>query len=151
MNKFHKTGCLRRKSGFSLVEMACSLAFIMPLTFCIIFSAVEAYQYFWISQALQQGARESARRLATTYAVDPGIISNVGDQFRYGFDPVRVPAVINDSSQFSARFNSGSPASVTVTTTFLSGRVGLPEFPQFDPLGLGHNRVLQASSTYQLE
>ncbi len=144
-----------RRSGTTLVETAATMTLVIPLLFLVLFTAIEASQGYGIWQALQQGARESARRLATTYAVDPGIVSNTVDQAKYGFDPVRINQIINDSSQFSATFNSGSanttPASVTVTATYSAGQFGLPQFPQIDPLHLGRNHQLAASATYRLE
>jgi Flp pilus assembly protein TadG len=142
------------QSGASLVETAVTVAFVVPLCFYALFVAMEASQTFGISQALQQGAREAARRIATTYAVDPGIVNNVGDQTKYGYDPVRINGVIADSSQFTATFNpdNANPTSVSVTATYASGKFGLPPFPQnADPLFLGPNFKLQSSATYTLE
>jgi Flp pilus assembly protein TadG len=145
----------KRRLGSSLAETAATFAYVVPLFFLVLFIAIEASQVYGLSQALQQAARESARRLATTYAVDPGIVANVGDQKKYGFDPVRITGVINDSAQFTATFNpdskTGTMGSVTVTASYLSGQFGLPQFPQIDPLLLGRNLQLKATATYTLE
>ena len=139
--------------GSSLVETAVTIVFVVPLTFWVLFIAVEASQVYGISQALQQGAREAARRIATTYAVDPGIVGNSADQNKYGFDPVRINGVINDSSQFTATFTPdvSNPTSVTVTTVYASGKFGLSKFPDTDPLFLGPNYQIKATATYTLE
>jgi Flp pilus assembly protein TadG len=143
---------MRSHRGFSLAETGMTFACVVPLLFLVIFIAIEACQAFSIWQALSQGARESARRLATTYAVDPGIVGNTSDQSKYGFDPVRIQSAIADSSQFNASFNTaGSPGSVTVTTNYAPGQFGLAPFPQVDPLHLGSSFKLTASATYNLE
>jgi len=145
----------RRGKGAYLVETAAAVAFAVPLTVYALCVGVEASQVWGISAGLQQAAREAARSLATTFAVDPGIVSNASDQATYGFQPVissgTLTNVVGDPSQFSAVFNTTTPASVTVTVTYASGKFGLLPFPQFDPLFLGSNYPMQATATYTLE
>jgi Flp pilus assembly protein TadG len=145
----------RKGLGSYLVETAATIALVVPLCFYAICVGIEACQVYGISQGLQQAARESARLLASTYAVDPGIVGNTGDQTTYGFLPVinsnTLTGVVADTSQFTADFNTTTPASVTVTVTYASGKYGLATFPSIDPLFLGQNYQLKASATYTLE
>ena len=71
--------------GSYLVETAATMALVIPLCFYAIGIGVEACQVYGINQGLQQAAREAARSLATTFAVDPGIVTNTGDQTTYDF------------------------------------------------------------------
>jgi Flp pilus assembly protein TadG len=137
-----------RRSGSALAETAATIVFVLPLMILVVFVAMEAIQTYGLWQCLQQGARESARLLATTYAVDPGIKDNATDQATYGFTPVRVTNVINDNSQFAASFDANA---VTVIVTYHSDQHGLPKFPRFDPLHLGSGFTLKATASYTLE
>lgn len=149
----------RKRSGSYLAETAATVAFAVPLTFYAIFVAVEACQVYGINQALQQAARAAARNLATTYAVDPGIVNNTSDQIKFGFQPVVTDAskgalanAIASPNQFQAKFSpTSSPTSVTVTVDYASGQYGLASFPQIDPLFLGPNYKMTQTSSYTLE
>jgi hypothetical protein len=141
------------------VETAATVAFAIPLSFYVLFVAMEACQVYGINQALQQAARAAARNLATTYAVDPGIAKNTTDQVTYGFVPVvnnaktgSLANAIGGTNQFNANFDTTtSPGSVTVTVNYTSGQNGLPTFPQLDPLFLGQNYQMTQTSSYVLE
>lgn len=151
--------CCRFRLGVTLVETAATIVIVIPLTIAAIFVAIEASQVYGINQGLQQAARDAARGLATAYASDFGIVNNASDQAKYGFSPVisskTLSNYVADESQFQASFNPANPpntpASVTVTVTYASGKFGLAPFPQVDPLFLGQNYQIKASATYSLE
>jgi hypothetical protein len=129
---------------------------MLALFIALVFVALEASRAYMIWAALQQGARESARLLATNYAMHPTMATSPGEQRAIGFDPVRINNMINDSAQFQAMFlpdpaTGVKPTSVTVTVTYFSGQYGLPVFPDADILNLGSKFQLQGTSRYTLE
>ena len=143
-----------RRTGSSIVEAAAGLCILIPLLIMIVYVVLEVGHAYLIWAALQQGAQQAARLLATTYASHPSVVNNVSDQCKYGFDLIRTGQIINDSAQFSPALflpSTSAPKSVTVTVTYTSGKYGLPPFPDADVLHLGSKFILQGSARYTLE
>ncbi len=129
------------------------MVLLIPLVFLVLFVALEASKAYFIKESLAQGARQAARDLAVAYGQNSQIEYNPSMQDSMVFDNIRLAGVIASSEQFDAPvFNSGgSPPTVTVTVHYRGGQYGLPTFPNPDPLNLGSNFALDATSTYRLE
>ena|SRR5262249_8069635 len=143
----------RRKQGVSIAEAAAALALLLPLLFLVIFVVLEASYAYLIKNSLAQAAREAARDLAVQYGQDPSIAGSRTVQNTQVFDKIRINKIVADSTQFDDPvFATGiEPSTVTVTVHYRSGQFGLPVFPNPDPLKLGANFPIDATSTYRLE
>lgn len=129
------------------------MVLLIPLIFTVLFIVLEASKAYMIKESLAQGARQAARDLAVAYGQNPSIENNRSLQDTMVFDNIKLAGAINASEQFDdPEWNTGAaPPTVTVTVHFTSGQNGLPRFPDPDPLKLGSNFHLDATSTYRLE
>lgn len=142
----------RRGSGATIVESAASLSLLLPLTVLIIFVALEVGYSYLIKTSLSHAARQAARELAVAYGADPTIAQNKSAQEAV-LSHVRIPNMVHDNQQFEqVTFdNSQSPHTVTVQVRYLSGKYGLPRFPNPDPLQMGERLQIASTATYRLE
>lgn len=143
----------RKNTGVAIAETAASMSLLIPLIVMIAFVAVETTEAYMIQSALSQAARRAARNLAIAYGQDPTIAASRSEQDAVVFQNIRIPNFVNSNAQFDdPQWNTSlQPYTTTVTVHYLSGQYGLPVFPQPDPLNLGNNLVITATSTYRLE
>jgi len=148
-----KNKTIRQSRGVSIAEAAAALALLLPLIFTIIFVILEASYAYTIKNSLAEAARAAARDLAMAYGQNPGIATDRSLQNTQVFDTIRITNMVNDSSQFDDPVfqTAQDPMTVAVTVRYLSGQFNLPPFPNPDPLNLGSNFQITASSTYRLE
>jgi Flp pilus assembly protein TadG len=142
----------KRQSGATIAETAAAMVLLIPLIFTVLFVTLEASKAYLIKESLSQGAREGARALAVAYGQNAGIqYDSVAQQNILG--QIHINGVIHSADQFETPvFNSsGIPPTVSLTVNYASGQYGLPTFPNPDPLNLGANFKLSATSTYRLE
>jgi Flp pilus assembly protein TadG len=143
---------VNRKRGGTIAETAASLVLLLPLLIMILFVGLEASRAYMIKESLAQASRQAARDLAVIYGRDGTIANNSTMEAIQVYDNIRINGAITSSRQFSSQWNtSAAPPTVTVTVQYTSGQNGLPTFPNPDPLKLGGNFQLNASSTYRLE
>jgi Flp pilus assembly protein TadG len=135
------------------METAASLVVMLPLLVMIMFVVLEASHAYLIKESLAQGAREAARALAIAYGQNSQIANNRPLEDAQVLSGITIPNIINASAQFSDPVwtTTGSLPEVMVTVTYTSNQNGLPPFPNPDPLHLGSNFTLNATSTYRLE
>jgi hypothetical protein len=115
---------------------------------------MEASYAYLIKESMAQGARQAARDLSIYYGQNgSAIASNRTLQDSMVFDKIRITNMIKSSSQFANPVfqTTTEPLTVTVTCSYTGGQYGLPTFPNPDPLNLGSNITLSATSTYRLE
>lgn len=143
----------RKKEGGAIVEGVAALVVLLPLAFLIIFGVVEVVHYFHIRNGLTEAANRAVRSLSVEYWKDEDVASDRGLQDSRIFDQIRIPGVVNSSSQFgNIHFNlGGTPQTVTVTVTYQGGQNGLPPFPDPDPLGMGSGYQITVSATHAIE
>jgi flagellar basal body-associated protein FliL len=143
---------VRRNNGATIVESAASLSLLLPLTILIIFVALEVGYSYLIKTSLSHAARQAARELAVAYGGDPAIAQNKAAQEAV-LNHVRIPYMVHDNHQFEeVRFDSSqSPHTVTVHVRYVSGKYGLPRFPNPDPLQMGDKMQIASTATYRLE
>jgi len=69
------------------------------------------------------------------------------------FNNIHINNVVVSTNQFDNPTwdTAGIPPTVTVTVHYTSGQNGLSTFPNPDPLHIGKNFKLDATSTYRLE
>jgi len=136
-----------------MAEAAAAIALLLPLLILVIFVVLEASYAYLIKNSLAQASREAARDLAVQYGQDPTIAGSRTLQNTQVFDKIRINKIVAASQQFDDPvFATGNdPPTVTVTVHYLSGQFGLPVFPNPDPLKLGANFKIDATSTYRLE
>lgn len=148
-----KFSAKRETRGVAITEAAAALTLILPLIFLVIFVVLEASYAYTLKNALAEGAREAARNLAINYGQNQAIATDRTLQNAEVFDNIRITNVINNSSQFDDPvFNTAAdPPTVEVTVHYRGGQFGLPPFPNPDPLNLGSNFKIDATSTYRLE
>lgn len=148
-----KRNILRRERGIGMAESAASLAILLPLVVTLIFAILEISYAFFLESTMTEAARHAARDLAIAYGVNPSVTSSRTMQNSMVFDNIRITNVINNSQQFDNPVFSTTtdPATVTVRVRYLSNQYGLPAFPNADPLHLGSNFQISATSTYRLE
>lgn len=137
----------------ALAEAAASLALLIPLVVVMIFTIMEVSYAYFLKSSLAECARRAARDMSIAYGVAPLIVSSRATQDLMVYNNIRLTNVLNDSRQFDdAAFSvSTDPATVTITVHYLSNKYGLPTFPYPDPLNLGINFQISATSTYRLE
>lgn len=143
----------RLSKGATIAETGAAMALMIPLLFAVLFVVLEASQAYMIKESLAQGARQAARNLAVEYGKDSAIQYRRDLQDAQVFDQIRIVNIINASEQFSdPEWNTAAtPPTVTVTCTYTANQHGLAPFPNPDPLNLGPNFVLNATSTYRVE
>lgn len=129
------------------------MVLLIPILFTVLFVVLEASKAYFIKESLSQGARQAARDCAVAYGSNNKIDGDRSLQDSFVFTNVKIPGVINDERQFDdAQFDANAvPPKVTVTVHYASGQYGLATFPNPDPLKLGNNFHLSATSTYRLE
>lgn len=144
---------LRKSKGAGIAETAAALVLLIPLVFLVLYVVLEASKAYFIKEGLSQGARQAARDLAIAYGHTGSIENSRLTQDNMVLSNIKINGVINDPQQFDDPvFNSSaSPPTVTVTVRYTGGQYGLPTFPHPDPLNLGGNFNLSATSTYRLE
>lgn len=142
-----------RRRGASIAETAASMVLLIPILFMVLYVVLEASKAYFIKESLAQGARQAARDLAVEYGRNSSIENNRSQQEALVFDNIKINGAIADSDQFDdPQFQpDASPPTVTVTVRYKGGQYGLPTFPNPDPLKLGRNFSLNATSTYRLE
>ena len=145
---------IRRDSrGAGIAETAAAMSLMIPIIFAVLFVVVEASQAYMIKETLAQSARQAARDLSVQYGKSSAIQYDRSMQDVMVFDNIRVQNVINASEQFDDPVwnTTANPPTVSVHLTYTSNQYGLPPFPNPDPLHLGSNFILDATSTYRLE
>lgn len=148
-----KVFVIRRRKGVSIAETAASMVLLIPLLFLVLYVVLEASKAYFIKESLAQGARQAARDIAIIYGTNPRIEGDRYMQDSMVYSTIKISGAIADEKQFEeAQFDSNAnPPTVTVTVNYTSGQNGLPTFPNPDPLHLGNNFKLSATSTYRLE
>jgi hypothetical protein len=144
----------RKNRGATIAEAGAALGLLLPLAFTLIFVVMEASYAYLIKESMAQGARQAARDLSIYYGQNgSAIASNRTLQDSMVFDKIRITNMIKSSSQFANPVfqTTTEPLTVTVTCSYTGGQYGLPTFPNPDPLNLGSNITLSATSTYRLE
>jgi Flp pilus assembly protein TadG len=143
----------RTGSGAVLAESTAAICLFFPVIFIIIFAIVEIGEAFAIRELLSQASREASRDLAIAYGSDPTIAGDRTQEDATVFSNIRITGVVANNAQFSDPVwnTTTTPNTVSVTVTYTPGQYGLAVFPQPDPIGLGKNFLLTASSTYRLE
>jgi len=140
-------------TGASIAEAAAALSLLLPLMILIIYVILESSYAYMIKNSLSEAVRQAGRDLSLAYGEDPNIMYDRAMQDIEVFDKIRITNMVNDSAQFSDPVwdTSNSPPTVRVTCTYLSSQYNLPTFPNPDPLRLGSNYSITATSTYRLE
>lgn len=143
----------RRRSGYATIEMAAALVFVFPLVFLLLFAAVEVCRAYMINTVLSQAANKAARQIAILYPDVPAISSSRATQDLFVYDWINYGGIVQSSLQFDdAVFNANAdPQTVSVTVHYTSGQNGLPQFPSYDPIGLGNKFNFYGTSVYRLE
>jgi Flp pilus assembly protein TadG len=143
----------RNQKGTSIAETAASMVILLPILIMVLFVVMEASQAYLIKEGLSQAAREAARNLAVAYGQSTSIVDSRTTQDDKVFDNIRIKNIVNASEQFDNPTwdTTGSPPIVTVRVEYKGGQYGLSTFPNPDPLKLGQNFKLDATSTYRLE
>jgi Flp pilus assembly protein TadG len=144
----------RQATGATIAEAGAALGLLLPLAFTLIFVVMEGSYYYLIKDSLSQASRQAARDLSIAYGQNGGTIANSRAlQNSMVFDRIRIRNMVNASAQFDNPVfqTAAEPFTVSVTVRYTGGTNGLPTFPNPDPLRLGRNITLTASSTYRLE
>ena len=143
----------RKARAVSIAEAAAVTSLLLPLLILVLFVVVEATQAYLIKNSLAEAARQAARDLSVEYGQDPAVAGSRSLQDTLVFDKIRIKNVVNDSQQFNNPVfdTSADPPTVKVTVEYKGGQYGLPSFPNPDPLQLGKNFKIDATSTYRLE
>lgn len=137
----------------SIAEAAGALGLLLPLVVTMVFVVLEVSYAYFLKSSLSECARRAARDMSIAYGVSPLVANNRSTQDLMVYNNIRLQNVLNNSAQFDdAVFDlSEEPATYTVTVRYLSNQYGLPAFPYPDPLQLGSNYKISATSTYRLE
>jgi hypothetical protein len=148
-----RTLTIKRNQGAVIAEGAAALILLLPLFIAIIFVVTEASYAFFLKSSLMEVAREAARELSIAYGLDPSIADSRSAQDARVFNKIRMPNVVNDSSQFEDPvFDTGAVRPiVSVRVKYASQQFGLPPFPNPDVLNLSSSFVLDGSSSYRLQ
>jgi Flp pilus assembly protein TadG len=143
----------RKQNGASIAETAASLVLFLPILIAVLFVVLEASQAYLIKEGLSQAAREAARNLAVQYGSNSQIQYSRSMQDVMVFNNIHINNVVVSTNQFDSPTwdTAGIPPTVTVTVHYTSGKNGLSTFPNPDPLHIGKNFKLDATSTYRLE
>lgn len=137
-----------------MIETVATIAVMVPVMIACVMAVQEVSQAYQIKQGLSQGARQAARDLAVAYSQSKMVENDRSVQNSMVYSKIKIPGVITHESQFdNGSFDTSStPPTVTVNVHYKSdGATQLPQFPSFDPLGLGANFDLNATATYSLE
>lgn len=143
----------RRQRGVSLIEFAAALLIGLPLLITIMYVAVEASILFAIRTNIDIAARQASRNMAIQFGQNANTRTD-RDLQQAVYTRVRIPGFVVANSQFSdPTFAMASPATVTVTCTYPAngGGLGIPPFPNPDPLNLGGRFDLRSTATFPLE
>ncbi len=166
----------RKESGITIAEAAGMMALFLPLLMIMLYVMMETCQAYFISNSMDQAARQAARNIAMYYHTNPGIQNNNTQCLTLCCQPVcKAPgtagAMVTDVSQFGGAGGAGtaitwtnmgnmnqqnqtSPPTVTVTCTYISnGTTQLPPFPIWDVLNLKKvaNFKLMGTAVYQVQ
>lgn len=142
-----------RQRGAAIAETAAAMCLFLPLVLVILFVALEVSYAYVLKSTLSEAAREAARDLAIAYGLyGPAVKSSTAEN-QYAFDKIRIANIVNASEQFTADWSNetSDPPTVQVTCRYLSGKNGLPVFPNPDPLNLGANYIINGIATYRLQ
>ena len=145
---------VRRSNGLSLIEAVAAVAVMVPILFACLMAVQEVSQGYQIKQGLSQAARQAAQDMASAYQQSSAVASDRSSQDSIVYSKITVPGAVAHQSQFDdASFDTAStPQTVTITVHYKSdGNTNLPQFPSFDPINLGANFDMNASSTYSLQ
>lgn len=135
---------MRSHRGTQFAELGAALIMFLPVMMISVLVAAEAAEAYEIVGTLNQAANQAARALALSYSEDPtGTMANPNTIL----SQITCLNIVKSTQQFNTNWNTlSTPPMVTVTVTFKSGQYGCATFPNPDPLNIGQNFTLTATS-----
>lgn len=140
----------RKENGVAISEAAASLVVLIPVIAFIILSGIAVARVCLIQAALADVAHTAARQLAINYWKDPTIATDRATQDNLVFNQIRVPCVVNSSSQFEEVIfdaQSSSP-NVSLLVRYVGGRYGLPQL-SIPPFTVSSNLSARAAQALE--